>query len=302
MWKWQKIQTMSRKIKKPPWNYLTLSLSYMNLTPEQAEDTIEEIEETGSVMNEAISFFRDVIIILIIVIFMRSFIVTPFRINGSSMEDSYHDREYILVDKFSYLNFEETYKTTSSSANLITKFSRKALNILPIHVWDPARGDVIVITPHVDSSREYYIKRVVGLPGESVYFSSGGVFIKKQGSDTFVELQEPYLSKANRGHTFLPEYIESDTFQIPENAYWVMWDNRNNSADSRTCFRNCYNASIESHFIKRKDIVWKVLLNFWYFNIFKEGGLLDEWRLTWTYAPRFLDHPRGARYPELSEE
>lgn len=112
-------------------------------------------------MSEAISFFRDVIIILIIVIIMRAFIITPFRINGSSMEDSYHDREYILVDKFSYLNFTESYKTTSSTANLITKFSRKVLSLLPVHVGDPVRGDVIVITPHVDSNREYYIKRVV---------------------------------------------------------------------------------------------------------------------------------------------
>lgn len=74
-------------------------------SPFHDEEVIDDVEETNSVMYEFIGFFRDLIIILLIVIFIRSFIVTPFRINGSSMEDSYHDKEYILVNKFSYLNF-----------------------------------------------------------------------------------------------------------------------------------------------------------------------------------------------------
>lgn len=65
----------------------------------------EELKETNTTFKEFIRFFRDLIIIFIIVILIRIFIVTPFRINGSSMESSYHDQEYILVDKFSYLDF-----------------------------------------------------------------------------------------------------------------------------------------------------------------------------------------------------
>jgi len=76
---------------------------------------IDEIKKTTkNTFREFTSFFRDIIIILIIVIFIRSFIITPFRINGSSMESNYHDREYILVDKFSYLDFSERYKLTGN--------------------------------------------------------------------------------------------------------------------------------------------------------------------------------------------
>ena len=70
------------------------------------------------------------------------------------------------------------------------------------------RGDVVVITPHVDRSREYYIKRVIALPGDTIRFSSGAVYIKENASEKFIELYEPYLSLANSGHTYLPEYVE----------------------------------------------------------------------------------------------
>ena len=66
-----------------------------------------EIEETNKTFKIFINFFRDLVIILIIVIIIRTFLVTPFKINGSSMESSYHDKEYILVDKFSYLDLTE---------------------------------------------------------------------------------------------------------------------------------------------------------------------------------------------------
>ncbi len=69
----------------------------------------EELDDTNNTFHEFISFFRDLIIILIIVILIRIFLITPFRINGTSMEESYHEKEYILVNKLSYLNFPDTY-------------------------------------------------------------------------------------------------------------------------------------------------------------------------------------------------
>lgn len=54
--------------------------------------------------QEAVEFFRDAIIIFLVVILLRTYVVSPFRISGNSMEENYHDDEYILVDKFSYLN------------------------------------------------------------------------------------------------------------------------------------------------------------------------------------------------------
>lgn len=271
---------------------------------------VQDIQETNTAFREFIRFFRDLVIIFIIVILIRIFIVTPFRINGSSMESSYHDREYILVDKFSYLDLHNTSYDSRSYfwgvlpawfASGIDFVLRNTMWRLSIHIGDPERGDVVVITPHVDRTREYYIKRVIGLPGDTIYFSEGKVYIKKSWSENFTQLNEPYLSASNSGHTYLPEYVEGDQFLIPEGSYWVMGDNRNNSADSRSCFRNCSGEPVSAHFLKRKDIVGKVLVNFGYFNIFWDGGLLRSGKFTWTYPPRFLDHPRASSYPELGE-
>ncbi len=269
--------------------------------------TEQELEETNKTFRIFIDFFRDLIVILLIVIFIRTFLATPFRINGSSMESSYHDKEYILVDKFSYLNLTEdsfskrlTWNTIDVTlTNSWNAIIQNTLGKLSMKVGDPERGDVVVITPHVDKNREYYIKRVIWLPGETIRFSSGIVYIKKEWSETFTAVYEPYLSLANSGRTYLPEYIEWDQFRIPENSYWIMWDNRNNSADSRSCFRNCFWAEMSTHFIKRRDIIGKVLINFGYFNIAGEGGLFKGGPWTWTYPPRILNHPSTATYPEL---
>lgn len=69
--------------------------------------TAKELEETNKTFRIFINFFRDLVIILLIVVIIRTILVTPFRINGSSMESSHHDKEYILVDKFSYLDLTE---------------------------------------------------------------------------------------------------------------------------------------------------------------------------------------------------
>jgi signal peptidase I len=261
-----------------------------------------EIKEGNQTLQEFISFLRDLVIIFLIVIIIRVFIVTPFRINGSSMETSYHDKEYIIVDKISYTNLPITYESPKSSIPWIgEKVLYVILGKLPVRIGDPDRGDVVVITPHVDRQKEYYIKRIVGLPGDSIMFEDGDVFIKKSWTENFVKLDETYLSTANKWQTRLPENVKTSQFLIPEEYYWVMGDNRNNSADSRSCFRTCIGETSNAHFIKRRDIVWKVLLNLGYYNIFGEGWLLEAKKLSWTYAPRFLDHPKDATYPELGE-
>lgn len=265
----------------------------------QSDSTFVEtdLQEVNSTFSEFITFLRDFVIILLIVFFIRTFIITPFQINGTSMEDSYHDKEFILVDKFSYLDFAQDMGDSTDSPTwiYITSLWQK----IPIHIWDPVRGDVVVIKPHVDKEREHYIKRVIGLPGDTIKFESGSVLLKVSGSDKFVTLREPYLSASNSGHTYLPDYIGTNIFIVPDDTYWVMGDNRQNSADSRQCFQNCFGVGTNAHFIKRANVIWRVLINFWYFNILGEGGLLKSGNWRWTEPPRFLSHPRNATYPEL---
>jgi signal peptidase I len=100
-------------------------------------------EKPVSVLTEWIIFIRDICIILGVVIFLRTFVISPFTINGSSMESSYHSGEFILVDKISY-SLSNWLKT------------------------EPARGDVVVIEPHTRNDRQYYIKRIIGMPGETL--------------------------------------------------------------------------------------------------------------------------------------
>ncbi len=258
-----------------------------------------DLEEVNTTFSEFIKFLRDFVIILLIVFFIRTFIITPFQINGASMEASYHDKEFILVDKFSYLDFsQDIWPSTDSS---IQASMESLWQKIPIHIGDPVRWDVVVIKPHVDKDREHYIKRVIAVPWDTIKFESGSVFIKLKWSDSFIQLHEPYLSPSNSGHTYLPAGTEWNEFFIPKDTYWVMGDNRQNSADSRHCFRTCENLKVSDHVIRRSNVVWRILINFWYFNIFNEGGLLLNRKMSWTHVPRFLSHPRNTTYPELGD-
>jgi len=96
---------------------------------------------------------------------------------------------------------------------------RLIINKAVYHFRDPARGDVIILHPPIEPQKEY-VKRVIGIPGDTVEVRNGVVYIN--GSP----LYEPYIKEAPRNN-FSP-------FTVPENNYFVMGDNRNNSNDSRT--------------------------------------------------------------------
>ena len=214
------------------------------------------------------------------------------------MEDNYHGKEIIIVDVFSYLDFNTYFDESIQESNGFWSTIFGWLKKIPIHIGDPKRGDVVVIKPHVDKQREYYLKRIIGLPGETIRIKDGKVAIKKANSEDFITLNETYLSATNSGNTFLPMNVTKTEFIIPEDSYWVMGDNRLISADSRGCFRDCsYKDS--THFLKRGDVVGKVLLDLGYFNIFKENSFPALWSLSWVHPPRFFNTARTATYPEL---
>ena len=269
-----------------------------NSTPEQY--TNPEVHEATSTLMTVIKFLRDIVVIFLIAFAIRSFLVTPFQIQGVSMDDSFSDREYILVNTFGYLNFDTHFNEfLHSNPYPVSGTIAQLLKKIPIHVGDPKRGDVIVLKPHIDKSREYYIKRVIGLPGETVRIFDGKVFIKKVDAEDFVEINESYLSLVNSGQTLVNDQRTEKIFEIPENSYWVMGDNRLNSSDSRNCFKNC-NLPNSTHFLAREDILGKVAMSFGYFNIFdKKEGFPHFGSFKWEVKPRFFDTPSTAQYPEL---
>lgn len=233
-------------------------------------------------LQEAIAFFRDLAIILIVVMFVRTYVASPFRISGNSMEENYHDQEFILVDKFSYADFG------------VEK------------VGDPKRGDVVILRPHANNGKEYYIKRVIGIPGDVIEFKDGEVFLKTKDMSEGVKLNEKYLSAFNKGRTFLPNDVRNPKFEVPEGEYFVMGDNRNNSSDSRSCFRSCVTGDV-GHYLKRSDIVGKVFLDIGYFKIFDAFEMVPlQFQIAknvgWVIKPRLLDTPRIWNYEELGTQ
>lgn len=132
-------------------------------------------------------------IAVVVVFLVRNFIAQPFLVSGSSMEPNFYDGNYLLVDELAY-RFRE-----------------------------PKRGEVIVFRYPVDR-RSYYIKRIIGLPGERVVIDGGEVSVYKDGKKEV--LYESYVwGNETRGHF--------DTALGPT-EYFMMGDNRSFSFDSRS--------------------------------------------------------------------
>lgn len=197
--------------------------------------------DTKGLKKEFIDFAKDLVIIVIIVLFIRTFLVEPFQISGQSMYASYYDREFIIVDRFSYLD------------------------IPYIKTWEVKRWDVVVFKPWISKDKEYFIKRVIGLWGDTIKIEDGNVYLKQKSSDDFILLDESdYLMDENNGSTYVKWGIT--LFEVPEDKYFVMWDNRNHSSDSRTCFSYSCTVSSRDSYIDKSHITGKVLIDLWYFN------------------------------------
>ncbi len=168
-------------------------MSENEIIVESEDTTPEKSPSVGSFLWE---LARIVIIAFIVMIGFRFFIAEPFIVSGSSMVPNYHNREYLVVNKLSY------------------------------HLRQPERGDVIVFRYPKDTS-QYFIKRIIALPGESVKVQNGKVYIKNAEHQEWSALTEPYLS--NQDITFGKD--EETTLGTEE--FFVLGDNRLASSDSR---------------------------------------------------------------------
>lgn len=225
--------------------------------------------EKTPLVKEVLDFLKDLIIIIIFMLIIRSFIILPFQISWQSMYESYYDREFIIVDRLSYVNF-------------------------PLF-WDlrwPQRWDAVVFNTHI-KEKEYFIKRIIALPWETLKIKSWSVFVKKIWSPDFVKLDEKYLSDINYNATYVNWDDKEYIYTVPEKSYFVMWDNRNASTDSRACFSSC-EIPWKSNFIKKSDLVWRVFIDLWFFDITKFKFVHPTlWIDT---KPKFLSSPWVYKY------
>lgn len=126
---------------------------------------------------------------------VRYFIFKPFIVHGASMSPNFYENEYLIIDEVSY------------------------------RVNEPKRGDIVVLRNPRDE-KEFFLKRVIGLPGERIVVRDGAVQIAKTPDGAPTTLSEPYLPSRE----FTPGSVD---LALGADDYYVMGDNRDASLDSR---------------------------------------------------------------------
>lgn len=187
----------------------------------------KEIEENERSKNKssAKSFLSYFIPLVALALLLRFFVFQPYIVSGESMVPSYHNGEYLIVQKIAALSH---------------KFYR---------------GDVVVLK-NPENVHEVFLKRVIGLPGETVEIKKSQVFIYNTEHPGGYLLDEPYIN-----NELISSLTTTKTYILDKNQYFVMGDNRTNSIDSRSF------GPIEKKLIIGK--IWSQMSSFLNFDLFK---------------------------------
>jgi len=148
--------------------------------------------------NFIFELVKIVVISLVIIIPIRYFLVQPFYVKGASMEPNFYDNEYLIIDEISY-RFEK-----------------------------PERGDIVVFR-YPRNPQEFFIKRVIGLPGEKIQVKNGDVNIINGYHPGGYVLEESYLPEETKTYS-----LSEDVISLEDDEYFLLGDNRNSSKDSRS--------------------------------------------------------------------
>ena len=170
-------------------------------------------------MKEVFSWLKAIVVALVIAFVIRTFIFVPVIVEGESMMPTLHNADRMIVSKISN------------------------------YIGELERGDIVVF--HATESKDY-IKRVIALPGDTLEYREDMLYINEEPVD------EPYLDEFRAQMNGFPltenftlEQVTGETV-VPEGAYFVMGDNRQNSKDSR-----------EIGFVEKEEIVGKTNFVFW---------------------------------------
>ena len=176
-------------------------------------------------------YFESIVIAVILALFVRTWVVQAFKIPTGSMENNLLIGDHLLVNKF-------VFGPTASSVDRA---------VLPVR--DIRRGDIVVFK-YPDEPERDFIKRVIGLPGDTLELKSKKVYVNGQ------PLDEPYvhfLTPTTEGAEVTSQDVREryGPVTVPNDQYFVMGDNRDNSSDSRVW------GTVQHDFIKGKAlIVW----------------------------------------------
>lgn len=155
-----------------------------------------KISMTRKTILYILEIVKVVLISLAIIIPVRYFLIQPFYVKGASMEPNFYDHEYLIIDEISY------------------RFNR------------PARGEIIVFKYPRDH-KQYFIKRIIGLPNEKVEIANEKIKIYNEENPDGIVLNEVYLEKGVKT-------LGNITITLGPDEYFVLGDNRISSYDSRS--------------------------------------------------------------------
>lgn len=154
---------------------------------------IQEIEDKKSPIRQTIETVLYFVVLLTVVLLVERFVMQPVEVDGSSMEATLSNENHLLLEKLTYI------------------FS------------EPKRYDIVVFQPFEDIDDLYYIKRIIGLPGETIRIADNMIYING----------EPLAENYGNENLINDPGIARDEIVIGEDEYFVMGDNRNHSKDSR---------------------------------------------------------------------
>ncbi|MDH5762915.1 MAG: signal peptidase I [Nitrospinota bacterium] len=189
----------------------------MSNKPEITKDTPEGLRTDKPQKSVIREYSEALIIALVLALIIRTFIVQAFKIPSGSMEPTLLIGDHLLVSKFSY------------SMHVPNEIPFTSIQLFPdIHFFSrvPKRGDIVVFKFPEDESKDF-IKRVVGLPGETIQVIQQRVYINDK------LLKEPYAHHSQPPSLDTGNRDNMPPLRIPEGHIFVMGDNRENSHDSR---------------------------------------------------------------------
>ena len=210
-----------------------LNYNYMSMEGSKSKKIENKKQEKGFF----IELIKTVLLALLIVTPIKMFIIQPFFVHGASMQPNFHDGDYLIVKEFGY-------KTTAIAAG--------DKNILTVKPFKKVKRGNVVVFRNPNNQSQFFIKRIIGLPGEKVVIANGKIKIYNDENKSGFILEEK---------TYLPANIftgRSRNFNLNKGEYVVLGDNRNNSSDSR------YWGVLDENLI-----IGKVLLRAWPVRDFK---------------------------------
>ncbi len=196
-----------------------LTLINLDQVGERPKTKTKSVDKKSiSLLKEILDLLANVAITVVVLIILKEYVIINAYIPSGSMENTIMPKDRVIGNRLAYL------------------FS------------EPERGD-IVIFKYPDDETQLFVKRIIGLPGETVTIEDAKVYIGEEQ----IRLEEPYLKE---------EWVidnGSYTFEIPEGSYLMLGDNRNNSKDSRYW---------DNTYVEEEKILGKAVFRYWPFSSF----------------------------------